>query len=74
VTSGVHLGVQVSNNSFCLEASVLSENSWDNLEGSTELLDGVLVKTWLLLGELLNLVSQVDLGCGGTSNESVISN
>ena len=39
-------------------SGVLGESAGNNLERSTKLLDSVLVETWLLLGELLDLLSE----------------
>jgi len=52
---------------------IFSEDSWDNFEGLSEFLNSVLVKAWLLLGELLDLVSDEELGGTSTWDHAVIS-
>ena len=61
----VDLGVEIGNGGLGFESRIFTENSGDDLEGRAELLDRILIETWLLLGILLNLICEVHLG--GTS-------
>lgn len=52
---------------------IFRENSWNNFKGLSEFLNSVLVKAWLFLGELLDLVCDEELGGTSTWDQAVIS-
>ena len=73
VSGFLSTGVHFSDDLLGLETSVLGEGTGDNFKGLSEALEGVLVEAGLLLGELLDLCGQVDLGGTGTGNHTGIS-
>lgn len=71
--SGVNLSVQFSDDGLSLESRIFGKNSWDDLEGDTELLDSVLVEAGLELGELLDFVGNVHFSGTGAGEDAGIS-
>jgi len=72
-TAGGSLFVHLGEDDLGLESGVFGQGSGDNLEGSAELLDSVLVEAGLGLGELLNLRSNVELGGTSSSDHAAVS-
>jgi hypothetical protein len=65
-------GIKLSNDFLSFKSSIIGKSSGDNFERLTEFLNSVLVKTWLGLGEGLDLVSELNLGSSTSGQESVV--